>query len=236
MDRLKKIIKLEGTMKVITGLHIGAGNDEIKIGGIDTPVVRDPVTNEPYIPGSSIKGKMRFLLEWYLGKVDTEKGDVFKDVNDSSEEAKAILKIFGLSGDSKVSIGPTRASFYDIFLTDESKALLKEKVGSLMTEDKTEVRINRIKGTGEHPRHTERIPAGAEFAFKLVYKVFDDEDEKLFTYILKGLKLIEFDGLGGSVSRGYGKVKFENLKKTVFEKGKEADSKDITEEFETMGL
>ncbi len=218
--KLQKIIILEGKMKLKTGLHIGAGNDEIKIGGVDNPVVRDPLTNEPYIPGSSIKGKIRFLLEWYLGKIDTNKGDVFGDVNDNSEEARAILKIFGVSGAAKNPLGPTRTSFYDLFLTDSSKKLLKEKVGALMTEDKAEVKVNRIKGTGENPRHTERVPAGAEFNFKVIYKVFDNEDEKLFNkYFLLGLKLLEIDGLGGSVSRGYGKVEFSELKKFTIENG-----------------
>ncbi|WP_456395333.1 type III-A CRISPR-associated RAMP protein Csm3 [Desulfurobacterium sp.] len=212
--RLKEIIELTGTMKLLTGLHIGAGNDEIKIGGIDNPVVRDPVTNEPYIPGSSVKGKMRFLLEWFLGKVDIKKdGSPFSDTKDTTEEAKAILKIFGISGSEENKIGPARASFYDLFLTEETKELLKSRVGALMTEDKAEVMVNRITGTGKNPRHTERVPAGAEFSFKLVYKVFDDEDEKLFKYLLKGLKLLEIDGLGGNVSRGYGKVKFTELKK-----------------------
>ncbi|OMH40390.1 type III-A CRISPR-associated RAMP protein Csm3 [Desulfurobacterium indicum] len=222
VERLKEIVTLEGTMKLTTGLHIGAGNDEIKIGGIDNPVVRDPVTNEPYIPGSSIKGKMRFLLEWFLGKVDIKGGKPFSNTKDTAEEAKAILKIFCISGSEENTIGPARASFYDLFLTDESKKLLEERVGALMTEDKAEVMVNRIKGTGENPRHTERIPAGAEFKFKLVYKIFDEEDEKFFEYLLKGLKLLEIDGIGGSVSRGYGKIKFEKLKKkTLIGKGEE---------------
>ncbi|WP_457566953.1 type III-A CRISPR-associated RAMP protein Csm3 [Desulfurobacterium sp.] len=223
MEKLKEIIVLEGTVKLVTGLHIGAGNDEIKIGGIDNPVIRDPYTNEPYIPGSSVKGKMRFLLEWYLGKVDLNKGNPFSQ-NDGSLEARAILKIFGASGsDSEENkIGPARASFYDLFLTDESRKLLKERVGTLMTEDKAEVMVNRISGTGKNPRHTERVPAGAEFKFKLVYKIFDEEDEKLFNYLLKGLKLLEIDGIGGSVSRGYGKIRFENLiKKTLMGQDKE---------------
>ncbi|WP_022846644.1 MULTISPECIES: type III-A CRISPR-associated RAMP protein Csm3 [unclassified Desulfurobacterium] len=221
MERLKEIVTIEGTVKLVTGLHIGAGNDEIKIGGIDNPVVRNPITNEPYIPGSSIKGKMRFLLEWYLGKVDMQGGKPFSNF-DGSKEAEVILKIFGVSGSEENRIGPARASFYDLFLTKESRKLLEERVGALMTEDKAEVMVNRIKGTGENPRHTERIPAGAEFKFKLVYKIFDEEDEKLFEYLLKGLKLLEIDGIGGSVSRGYGKIKFEKLKKkTLIGKGEE---------------
>ena len=55
---------IEGDLELVTGLHIGAGNDEIRIGGIDNPVLKHPYSGQPYIPGSSLKGKVRSLLEW----------------------------------------------------------------------------------------------------------------------------------------------------------------------------
>ena len=61
--RLKEIKSIKGKIVLKTGLHIGAGSDEIHIGGIDTPVVKDPLKGWPYIPGSSLKGKIRTLLE-----------------------------------------------------------------------------------------------------------------------------------------------------------------------------
>jgi len=224
--RLKEIVEITGELELLTGLHIGAGNDNIEIGGMDNPVVRDPVTKEPYIPGSSIKGKMRMLLELYLGLIH-EKGE---PLNYETVEAKAkdevqkkdginLLRLFGVSGSENekvkgLSLGITRLSFHDLRLTDSSKEELKEKVGALMTEEKTEVRVNRITGTGEHPRHTERVPAGAKFDFKLTLKLFEgDDEEALLEMVKKGLKLLELDSLGGSGSRGYGKIKFKNLKK-----------------------
>jgi len=237
--KLKDIYLIEGEIKLLTGLHIGAGNDRIEIGGMDNPVVRDPVTKEPYIPGSSVKGKMRMLLELYTGAVsssgdplDYKTLEKFKDSKAIDDEtyktAFNLLKLFGVSGadDIPQELGVTRLSFYDLKLTKDSKELLKEKVGALMTEEKTEVRINRITGTGQHPRHTERVPAGAKFEFKLSVKVFEEENEQeLFELIKKGLKLLEADSLGGSGSRGYGKIKFLPLRKKSVFSGEEEEFK-----------
>jgi CRISPR-associated protein Csm3 len=237
--RLEDILEVRGELELLTGLHIGAGKDEVKIGGMDNPVVRNPLTREPYIPGSSLKGKIRMLLELYYGLFDFESGDVFtyevyKRVkgNLSGERLKAaknILKLFGTSGsdfkdfdslqqEEKKEIkelASTRLSFYDLNLTDESREALRNKVGGLMTEEKTEVKINRITGTAFSGALTskERIPAGTRFEFRLCLKVFNGDDrEELLNLVKKGLKLLELDALGGSGSRGYGKVKFVNLK------------------------
>jgi CRISPR-associated protein Csm3 len=85
-----------------------------------------------------------------------------------------------------------------------------DEANQMFTEVKSENRINRITGVAEHPRNTERVPAGAAFDFRLSIKVLDGEGDLLPT-VLAGLKLIELDSLGGSGSRGYGKVRFENL-------------------------
>ena len=214
--RLKEIKKLSGKIILLTGLHIGAGSDEIKIGGVDTPVIKDK-NGIPYIPGSSLKGKVRTLLEWYTGNVDLEKGNPYS----TSDSNNPIARIFGNgSNNENYSGGPTRASFSDCPLENKEELL---KVGAL-TEVKTEVSINRISGTvsSAGPRQMERVPAGAEFKFLITYRVFDmgdngDTDEKNFDTLLKGLKLLEYDSLGGSGSRGYGRVKFvfddEEIKK-----------------------
>jgi CRISPR-associated protein Csm3 len=229
--KLENIYLIEGEIELLTGLHIGAGNDRIEIGGMDNPVVRDPVTKEPYIPGSSIKGKMRMLLELYTGAVDKDGEPLsYKSLEglngETKEKGLELLKLFGVSGAESEKLpkelGITRLSFYDQKLTEDSRKLLKERVGALMTEEKTEVRINRISGTGEHPRYMERVPAGAKFEFKMSLKVFEgDSEEKFFNLIKKGLKLLEADSLGGSGSRGYGKIRFNNLKKKSLFKNKE---------------
>jgi len=205
---LTKIIKINGSIKLLSGLHIGGSSDEIKIGGIDTPVIKNPVTNEPYIPGSSLKGKIRSLLELHLGgsphkTSNINIGKIFGvgAKNNNTDESDS-TKIYSVD-----ETGPTRVSFYDCNLNKENKELLVSR--NALTEDKIEVSIDRTKGTAISPRHIERVPAGAIFDFYLSYKISDDIDEKNFELLLIGMKLLEMDSLGGSGSRGYGRVEFE---------------------------
>ena len=215
--KIKKIKKLEGKIILKTGLHIGAGNDEIKIGGIDNPVVKNPLTSEPYIPGSSLKGKVRTLLEWYEGEYNKEGGPSYSD-----GDGTKITKLFGNGKNEKgYTGGPTRVSFSDCFLTKESARELREK--GALTESKYEVSIDRRSGTASKagPRQTERVPAGAEFNFTISVRIFDGDDENEFIeFLLKGLKLLTYDALGGNGSRGYGRVEFEFFDNDIEEKFK----------------
>jgi CRISPR-associated protein Csm3 len=217
--RLKEIKEIKGKIKLLTGLHIGAGDVELRIGGTDNPVIKHPVTNEPYIPGSSLKGKIRCLLELksgLLAEAQTEgrplsAGDLKKFKSPEKEkEALRILKLFGTSGaEAGEKVGPTRASFSDCFITDECRDKVK-RGEMILTEIKAENSINRITGTAQHPRFTERVPAGVEFEFKVTLKVFEgDEEYELEKLLLEGMKLLEMDALGGNGSRGYGRIKFE---------------------------
>jgi CRISPR-associated protein Csm3 len=211
-----KILKLEGQVEVITGLHIGGGDDTMKIGGIDNGVVKDINTDMPYIPGSSLKGKMRSLLEWDKGLVGIGDGKpfnskllknaIFKDKN-KRKDALNIIKIFGngVSDDKFNEIIPiTRISVGDCNLSQET--LQKEMK---LSEAKYENVIDRQKGTANHPRQTERVPAGVKFDLDIRVKIFDEDDENEIKEIIqRGLELIEMDYLGGNGSRGYGRVKF----------------------------
>ena len=222
-----KIKEIKKTIKLLSGLHIGGGDDTMKIGGIDNQVIKDINTGEPFIPGSSIKGKMRSLLEWYFGLVNLNrpenlKGEPFsskciwdKDgnfvdpaFNDKKllENAENILKLFG---DREGKYGITRISIGDAFITDNIRE--KYKHGEInLFEAKYENVIDRCKGTAKHPRQTERVPAGIEFKVSIRYKVLHgDNEEKFLEIIEKGIELIEKDYLGGNGSRGYGRVKFE---------------------------
>ena len=223
--QLKTVIKITGTIEVVTGLHIGAGSEEMHIGGTDNPVVKNPLNRIPYIPGSSIKGKMRSLLEWYAGLVGITGGkpisfDDLKNANDEQRNsAITILQLFGgLSGNSDENtsevqnIGPSRLAFWDCPL-DDGWAIEMQKRNIPTTEIKMENSINRIKGVADNPRSTERVPAGARFQFNLSMRMHDGDDDQLFKEVLRGLKLVELTGLGGSGSRGYGKVRFTNLMK-----------------------
>jgi len=215
--QLTRIRTITARLRLETGLLIGAGDSEMHIGGVDKQVIRHPLSNLPYIPGSSLKGKMRSLLEWKTGAVQEKPlglADLDRANGAQKEAIKAIVQLFGVSGDAQLTeerareIGPTRLSFWDCEL---SPAWL-QKVESLnlgLTEVKSENSINRITGAAVAPRFFERIPAGATFDFRLSLKVLDEED--LLPTVLAGLRLIELDSLGGSGSRGYGKVKFVDL-------------------------
>jgi CRISPR-associated protein Csm3 len=219
--KLTAIRKLSGQVQLVTGLHIGSGNNEMHIGGTDNPVIKHPVTMEPYIPGSSIKGKIRSLLEWRLGVVGLTEGTplTFKHIphlpSKDQARAKDILRLFGgaPSGADESSqlveeIGPTRLAFWDCALARGWVAEMNQH-NLLLTETKMENMIDRIRGVAEHPRNTERVPAGALFDFGLTIRVHDSED--LMATVYEGLRLLELTGLGGSGSRGYGKVKFVRL-------------------------
>jgi CRISPR-associated protein Csm3 len=217
--KLMSIKELRGKIILKSGLHIGSGNMEMHIGGTDSPVIKHPHTLEPYIPGSSLKGKVRSLLEMASGLMMHTNGGVIStkilSKSDLSEEdkdkAKEIIKIFGSGGDDKeenTGIGPTRVSFADCYLNKDWKKKAQLNRWQL-TEVKSENSINRIKGTAENPRFIERVPEGAEFDFNLTFKILDESDEQLFDRLLKGLKLLELDAIGGSGSRGYGRIKFE---------------------------
>jgi CRISPR-associated protein Csm3 len=187
-------------------------------------VIKNPHTNQPYIPGSSIKGKVRSLLEWHLGLVEMTQGQAFghghlKSIaHDSAKAAAAIklMQLFGISGGDKLTpveakelgLGLTRLSFRDCNPDLAWVSDIQER-NLLMTEVKFENSINRIAGTAESPRNFERVPAGAIFEFTVNVKILENDDQNaLLDLLLTGLKLLEMDALGGSGSRGYGRLQF----------------------------
>lgn len=216
--KLLNINKIEGKLTLITGLHVGAGDMEMRIGGLDNAVIKHPFTLEPYIPGSSLKGKVRSLLEMRSGLMRETGGkpvdlDTIKKLTNEKEveEGKKILRIFGTGGtDNKdllelaKELGPTRVSFTDCFISKKWKEKEEGKDFPLV-EVKAENSIDRITGTAQNPRFSERVPAGAEFDFAVYLKELEG-DQELLKCLMKGLKLLSLDALGGSGSRGYGRI------------------------------
>ena len=203
--KLVKIVNIKGRIILESGLHIGAGDTEMHIGGTDNPVVTHPHTREPYIPGSSFKGKVRSLLELRSGLMSRTEGKpvstkILHQVSgEERQEAMNILRLFGVSGadnEDMKEIGPTRASFADCSLSKDSRDMARANNWPL-TEVKSENTIDRIKGTAPNPRFTERVPAGLSFDFNISIKEMA-EDDSLENYLLQGLKLLELDALGGS--------------------------------------
>ncbi len=228
--------EFSGKIILKTGLHIGSGGAEMKIGGTDNPVIKHPHTQEPYIPGSSLKGKVRALLEMRSGLMRKDGGTDGKPLSledwqglqgKEKEECGKILKLFGSGANEKTSelakeIGPTRVSFADCSLNKEWRKEASDQHWSLV-EVKSENTINRITGTALNPRTTERVPAGAIFDFSITLKQLE-ENENFKDFLLKGLKLLSVDSLGGSGSRGYGRIEFK------------FDDNKIQEEFDKTNL
>jgi len=215
-------VRLTADLRVLTGLHIGAGKDAIEIGGIDNPVIKHPHTGEPFVPGSSLKGKLRYLLEWSFGLIRHEDGRPWGS-NESGgqtfDPGDPIQRIFGTPAKrEKWDFGPTRLICRDAMAKEAWRNDILKR-GLTFTEDKTEVVIDRLAGKAHDrvgPRQTERVPAGAvfdaEFVFRL-YDVGDDgaRDRECLAWLIQGLSLLEQDAIGGSGSRGYGRVRFDNL-------------------------
>lgn len=227
--KLDNIITISADLICETGLHIGASSGEMHIGGVDNTVIKDLVTGEPYIPGSSLKGKMRSMLEWRSGLVRENPLSLSDYKQSQSQEVLRILKLFGLGASDKPTqeeaamVGPTRASFWDARLDDDWAEEQMMRHHS-WTDVKSENTINRITGEAKNPRQTERVPAGAKFRFRVTLKVIDGEKD-LCDLFFAGMKLLEIDGIGGSTSRGYGKIRFANV---------QVDGKDMQAQFDAV--
>lgn len=195
---------ISGKMEATTGLHIGGSKAALDIGGIDLSVVKT-AQGIPFIPGSSLKGKLRSLLAREYGS-----GSV-------AEDPELIAFLFGTPNTDETKGPYSRLIFRDAFLDTEDFAVKREdELAELemdYTESKWENTINRKKGTAENPRQLERVPAGAVFRFEIIYNVFDDdrEEEHLGT-MRKALRLLEDDYLGGQGSRGYGRIEFRDVR------------------------
>lgn len=200
MNKLIKKIKKEYTIKVLTGLHIGGSSENVEIGGIDNPVIKLG-DGKPYISGSSLKGKIRSLLEQSRG---------VKEVGGSPE----INKLFG-SAAGKENATPSKVIFRDFYLTEDSIKKLKNSDYLPMpyTENKYENVINRVTGKAQL-RQTERVPAEVEFKGEIILNIWDTE-QNFIKMLNEGISLLENDYLGGSGSRGYGQVKFEEKSSVI---------------------
>jgi CRISPR-associated protein Csm3 len=170
---------------------------------------------------------LRSLLEWALGKIEDD-GKVWGSSSSRVEEGDEILRIFGTTRDDWKE-GPARALFRDLMLEEEWKRSIDER-GLPLTEEKTEVAINRIEGKADQmgPRTMERIPAGARFCFEILFREFSvngdggRRDRECLNRLLEAFRLLEQDALGGSGSRGYGKVEVERV---------EVNESDVTTRF-----
>ena len=183
-------IEISGKLEVVTGLHIGGSSAFSAIGAVDSPVVRDSRTNMPMIPGSSLKGKMRTLLAKRYNQTVAATPD---------DDADCLTELFGSAKKGRVKT--SRILFSDMFL--ENKEELKQVGVEDPVEIKFENSINRATAVA-NPRQIERVVRGAQFPLQMIYEVKDEETLYKDLEILKeGFRLLQYDYLGGSGSRGY---------------------------------
>jgi len=208
--KLKEYIKITGKLVCKTGLRIGSSKDDIEIGGLDNPIIRDSLTKQPYIPGSSLKGKMRSILEYRYCAEQIKGGEPCG----CGKETCPVCRIFGPHRNVRHELGPTRIIVRDAQLSEKSQHELEQRLESdaAYSEIKQEVSIDRKTGTASRagPRSMERVPAGAEFNLNISLRIFEGDDEKAMVgYVKEALNLLQEDYLGASGTRGYGWVKIE---------------------------
>jgi CRISPR-associated protein Csm3 len=223
---LGKLI-LEGEISCHTGLHIGAGKGSLEIGGADNPVVKDAF-GIPYIPGSSLRGRLRSLLEQSLGMavpgelvfLSKRRGQEVR-IHQSDRPDDEICILFGrnsgrmekVSGEAieSATATPARLTVYDApLVVDSISPQMRENLDDELTEVKSENAVDRITSQA-NPRTLERVPAGARFRFRTVLDVLCTEDRLLLARVAEALRLLEDDALGGGGSRGSGRVSFTGL-------------------------
>jgi CRISPR-associated protein Csm3 len=209
--KLKKHLKVTGTLICRTGLRIGGSKEDIEIGGMDNPILRDPMSKLPYIPGSSLKGKLRSSLEYKEGKVGADGNPC-----GCAQPDCMVCTIFGPHLQPTHSLGPTRIIVRDALLTPDSKTelgkLLEE--GLQYAEVKTENIIDRRTGVARRGglRQMERVPAGTKFELNISLRIFDGDDEgRILNFVKEGLRLMQEDYVGGSGTRGYGWVRIDDF-------------------------
>ena len=200
---------ITGSILVVTGLHIGATEGVFSIGKTDKTVIANPLTGQPYIPGSSLRGKLRSLTERYRGEVSGQKINEGQ-IHSCDKPECPICALYGRPAEANLL--PTRMIVRDVPLLPESALHLKAaRTPMPYTEVKTEVSIDRVTSQA-NPRTLERVPAGAEFGpMELIISLYEPSDLALLDLLLDGMTLLEDDYLGGHGSRGSGKIEFRNL-------------------------
>lgn len=212
MTQLIKKIIYEGEITLLTGTHIGGSNSAMGIGGPDKLVIRNPLNNKPLIPGSSLKGKLRSLIELQDGNIEIVKKKkkikgIEKEISEYQPTKDPTTKagnLFGTVGDNQQ---PSRLIVRDAHLMMEEIEFPNTDLP--YTESKTEVNIDRITSEA-NPRNIERVPAGAKFKLNMVLNIFEgDKQNELMDTVARAIKLLEDDYIGGSGSRGYGQIKIK---------------------------
>ena len=200
--------EITGVIHCLSGLRVGGSDELLQIGGTDLTCIKHPVTLKPYVPGSSIKGKMRSELEQKLGKFGGRDGS--EPCGCGGKDCLVCL-LFGPHKNTRHELGPTRIVVRDGACTRGGE-----------TELKSENVIDRKTGTALHPRKIERVVSGSEFSLRIGVQVWDRDisskydgktgADALVEFVKDGLRALQQTGLGSGISKGSGEIEFRELK------------------------
>ncbi len=211
MPKWTHVVEMKFEIELLDGMRIGGAGGGLEIGGVDPNLValKDPVSGQPYIPGSSLKGKLRSTLEKEHGLVTD------REPCQCGKPTCPVCPIFGAHKKPKPECGASRLTVRDARFAAGYRTLWEKRLsdGLPVWEAKTEVTSDRQHGTGFNPRTQERVPAGAVFQGEMVLKVFEGDDEKKMVANLKNALAIlqRFDSLGAGGSRGSGRIAIRNF-------------------------
>ena len=199
--------KLTATIHCVSGMRIGGSDEQLQIGGADLTCIKHPVTLQPYLPGSSLKGRMRSEMEKQLGRFG---GQNQSEPCGCARDDCLVCRVFGPHKKADHSLGPTRIIVRDAELREGGEI-----------EYKTENVIDRTTGTAEHPRRVERVAAGSQFALRIGLQIWDlDADvayrdsrggDALVDFVKDALRAVCDTGLGSGVSKGSGEIEIRDL-------------------------
>ena len=195
-------IQITGVLETKTGMHIGGSSAFSAIGAVDSPVIKDVRNGKPMVPGSSLKGKIRTLLAKKYNEAV---------VNPDNDE-ECIRRVFGSAKKDKDNkVHASKIIVSDMFLLNEDE--IRNRGIESFTEVKFENSINRATAVA-NPRQIERAIKGLQFGIDMIYEVENGKEDEVIDDIkllAEGMKMLEYDYLGGSGSRGYGKVQFFDM-------------------------
>ena len=195
-------IRITGVLETKTGMHIGGSSAFSAIGAVDSPVIKDVRNGKPMVPGSSLKGKIRTLLAKKYNEA----------VVNPDNDAECIRRVFGSAKKDKDNkVHASKIIVSDMFLMNEDE--IRNRGIESFTEVKFENSINRATAVA-NPRQIERAIKGLQFGIDMIYEVDNGKEEEVIDDIkllAEGMKMLEYDYLGGSGSRGYGKVQFFDM-------------------------
>ena len=195
-------IQITGVLETKTGMHIGGSSAFSAIGAVDSPVIKDVRNGKPMVPGSSLKGKIRTLLAKKYNEA----------VVNPDNDAECIRRVFGSAKKDKDNkVHASKIIVSDMFLLNEDE--IRNRGIESFTEVKFENSINRTTAVA-NPRQIERAIKGLQFGIDMIYEVENGKEDEVIDDIkllAEGMKMLEYDYLGGSGSRGYGKVQFFDM-------------------------